>query len=227
MTVKSDIRTPDSPIFAVVEPLPRGPHELTREQVAASQRGRLMAAFAELMASGGYASVNIAELVALAGVSRATFYQHFAEKEQCMLAAYEQYAETLMAALVPLVAEEMPTVGDFVERVVSSYIGVVVRDPVAARAFFVELDGAGPRARARRRQERQAFITLFEARHAEFRRRDASLGPLPQLAYEALVDAAREIVRDRLDTEADPDLAALVPDLTTAFNAMLYGAKSD
>lgn len=185
-----------------------------------------MAAFAELMAEGGYSSVNISDLVALAGVSRATFYQHFADKEQCLLAAYEQYTETLIASLVPLIGEEFSSVRDLVENLVASYIGVIERDPVLARAFFVELDGAGPRARARRRDERQAFIALFEARHTDFRRQDPSLGPLPRLAYEVIVDAAREVVRDRLDTETDPDLQAMIPDLTTAFTAMLVGAEA-
>ncbi|MGN6723642.1 MAG: TetR/AcrR family transcriptional regulator [Marmoricola sp.] len=226
MTVKGVERLMESTIFAGAEPLPRGPHELSREQVAASQRNRLMAAFAELMAVGGYSAVNISELVGLAGVSRATFYQHFADKEQCMLAAYEQYAELLMSSLAPLVSEDAPTIEIFIDKVVSSYIAVIDQDPTAARAFFVELDGAGPRARARRRRERQAFISLFEARHAEFRERDPSLGPLPPIAYEALVDAAREVVRDRLDTETDPDLAALIPDLTAAFSAMFRGADS-
>jgi len=225
MTVKGLGKLAESPIFFDAEPLPRGPHELSREQVATSQRNRLMAAFAELMAAHGYAAVNISELVARAGVSRATFYQHFADKEHCLLAAYEQYASQLMASLGPLVTSAAPTIEDFVHDVVAQYVAVIAKGPTAARAFFVELDGAGPRARDRRRQERAAFTRLFEARHAEFRSRDSSLGPLPTIAYEVMVDAAREVVRDRLDTEADPDLLALVPDLTAVFTAMFHGAS--
>jgi AcrR family transcriptional regulator len=214
------------PIFATPLPLPHGPHELTREQVADSQRTRLMVAFTELMAERGYAAVRLAELVARAGVSKATFYEHFADKEQCMLAAYEQYLRTLIAAIAPLVADDAPRMGDFVRNVVTRYIEVIGRDLTAARAFFVEFDGAGSEARARRRYERQAFIALLAERHQQLRARDPSLAALPTIAYEAIVDAAREIVRDRLDSQPDPNLTDLIPDLAHTFTAIFEGAAA-
>lgn len=227
MTVKSDASARHTPpTSAGPRPLPHGPHELTREQVADSQRRRLTAALTELMAERGYAGVRLAELVARAGVSKATFYEHFADKEQCMLAAYEEFLRTLIAEIAPLVAEESPSLADFVRSVVTRYVEVTARDVTAARAFFVELDAAGPAARARRRGERQAFIALFAQRHRQFRDRDPSLAPLPRIAYEAIVDAAREIVRDRLDAEPEPDLRELIPDLTLTFTAIFQGAAA-
>jgi AcrR family transcriptional regulator len=213
-------------IFATPVPLPHGPHELTREQVAHSQRTRLMAALSELMAERGYAAVRLAELVTRAGVSKATFYEHFADKEQCMLAAYEQYLRTLIGAIAPLGAEDADTMTNFVRNAITRFIEVIGRDLTAARAFFVELDGAGQQARARRRYERQAFIALLAARHQQFRALDPSLAPLPTIAYEAIVDAAREIVRDRLDSEPEPDLEKLIPDLTLTFAAIFEGAAA-
>ena len=214
------------PIFEIPQPLPRGPHELTREQVADSQRTRLMAAFTELMAERGYAAVRLAELVTRAGVSKATFYDHFADKEQCMLAAYEQYTRTIIAALAPLVTDDAPEMSDLVRNVVTRYVEVIGRDLTAARAFMVELDAAGPRARARRRSERQAFISLLAERHRQFRAHDPSLAPLPTIAYEAIIDAAREIARDRLDSEPEPNLTDLIPDLTLTFAAIFQGAAA-
>lgn len=207
-------------------PLPHGPHELTREQVADSQRTRLIAAFTELMAAHGYHGVRLAELVTRAGVSKTTFYEHFANKEQCMLAAYGQYARTLIAAIVPLPTEDTPPLIDFVRGVVTRFIGVIDRDLTAARAFFVELDSAGPEARARRRFERHAFAALVAEGHQHSRDRDPALTPLPTIAYEAIVDAVAGIVRDRLDSEPAPDLTGLIPDLTLTFSAMFLGADA-
>ena len=227
MTVKrAPAAWPAQSIFGAPLALPHGPHELAREQVAGSQRTRLMAAFTELMAERGYAAVRLAELVTRAGVSKATFYEHFADKEQCMLAAYEQYLSTLIGAIAPLATEDTPQIIDFVYSVVTRFIEVIGRDLTAARAFFVELDSGGPVARARRRHERQAFIALLAERHRHFRARDPSLAPLPQIAYEAIVDAAREVVRDRLDSEAEPALAELIPDLTLTFTAIFQGAAA-
>ena len=227
MTVKQELSArSEQPIFAAPGPLPHGPHELSREQVAESQRTRLIAALTELMAAHGYHGVRLAELVTRAGVSKATFYEHFRDKEQCMLAAYEQYAGTLIAAIVPPPDEEAPVVVDFVRGVVSRFIGVIERDPTTARAFFVELDSAGPEARARRRFERHAFATLVARGHQHFRARDPSLTPLPMIAYEAIVDAVAGIVRDRLDSDPASDLAGLIPDLTLTFSAMFLGADA-
>ncbi len=213
-------------IFAPPLPLPHGPHELSREEVAESQRTRLMAAFTELLAAHGYAGVRLAELVARAGVSKATFYDHFANKQQCMLAAYDEYLRVLIAEIVPAAQEDTPLLIDFVRSVVTRYLAAIERDLTAARAFFVELESAGSEARTRRRVERQAFTALVADGHQHFRARDPSLAPLPTIAYEAIVDAAREIVRDRLDTEPQPDLTALVPDLTVTFTAMFQGAAA-
>lgn len=213
-------------IFAAPLPLPHGPHELSREEVAESQRTRLLAAFTELMAAHGYGGVRVADLVARAGVSKATFYEHFTDKQECMLAAYEQFLHTLIAAIAPLATDDAPRLSDFVRSVVTRFIEVTGRDLTAARAFFVELDSAGPMARARRRFERQAFIALFAERHRHFRARDPTLAQLPMIAYEAIVDAAREIVRDRLDSEPEPDLNELIPDLTLTFTAVFLGAGS-
>jgi AcrR family transcriptional regulator len=72
--------------------LPRGPHALTREQVTRSQRGRLLVAMAELVGHDGYAATTVADVLAHAGVSRKAFYQHFANKRECFLAAYDAIA---------------------------------------------------------------------------------------------------------------------------------------
>lgn len=226
MTVKQELCAPEQPVFDAPSPLPRGPHELSREQVAESQRTRLMAALTELMAAHGYHGVRLAELVTRAGVSKATFYEHFTDKEQCMLAAYEQYARTLIAAIVPPSTEDAPLLEDFVGGVVTRFIAVIDRDLTTARAFFVELDSAGPEARARRRFERHAFAALVAQGHEHARSRDPSLTPLPTIAYEAVVDAVAGIVRDRLDSDPASDLSRLIPDLTLTFSAMFLGAHA-
>jgi AcrR family transcriptional regulator len=65
---------------------------LPREIVAASQRERLIIATTELVERQGYPATSVAELTRRASVSRAAFYEHFANKEECFLAAYEEMA---------------------------------------------------------------------------------------------------------------------------------------
>ena len=69
--------------------LPRGSHGLDRDVVEASQRTRLLEAVGRAVAERGYAAATIDDVVRRAGVSKKTFYDHFADKQDCFLAAYE------------------------------------------------------------------------------------------------------------------------------------------
>ena len=60
--------------------LPRGRHSLSREEVARSQRDRLVRAMADVMAEKGYARTSVADIVRGAGVSRESFYERFGSK---------------------------------------------------------------------------------------------------------------------------------------------------
>lgn len=212
-------------IFTISDPLPRGPHGLPREAVAASQRARLMAAFTELLAERGYAAVTIAGLAQRAGVSRGAFYEHFADKEACLLAAYDHFAATLIGAMTATLDESTPW-SSFVETTLDGYLGTLERDPTAARAFIVEIDAAGPAARRRRREAIDGFAALLVQRHAEIRERDPSLGALPERVYLGLVLGIRELVRGALEAERTPALRQLAPEIRLWVTATIEGAAA-
>ena len=64
-------------------------------QDAQQQRARLLGAMVEIVAHGGYARTSIGELARRAGVSRGTFYELFADKEECFLSAFDEQQERL------------------------------------------------------------------------------------------------------------------------------------
>ena len=67
-----------------------GPHAVAAESVASNQRARLYGAMIELVAARGYEASTVAELCALAGVSKRTLYERFPDgKQQCFLATYD------------------------------------------------------------------------------------------------------------------------------------------
>jgi AcrR family transcriptional regulator len=76
--------------------LPRGPHGLTPEEVEADQRARLIAAMVQLVADDGYAATTVGHLIAQAGVSRKTFYTHFDDREDLLLAAFDEVSPTVL-----------------------------------------------------------------------------------------------------------------------------------
>src|SRR3954463_2142135 len=83
--------TPDIP-----RRLPRGTHGLDRDVVEGSQRTRLLEAVGRAVAEKGYAAATIDDIVRDAGVSKKTFYEHFSDKLDCFLAAYEAASDQLL-----------------------------------------------------------------------------------------------------------------------------------
>jgi AcrR family transcriptional regulator len=68
--------------------LPRGRHGLPRKLVAENQRARLIGGIVEAVAAQGYVKATVGDVIGLAGVSRQTFYESFADKTACFLAAH-------------------------------------------------------------------------------------------------------------------------------------------
>jgi AcrR family transcriptional regulator len=72
--------------------LPHGPHRLAPKDVARNQQARLHGAMIEAVARNGYAGTSVKEVIALAGVSRRSFYELFANKQECFLATFDVVA---------------------------------------------------------------------------------------------------------------------------------------
>jgi AcrR family transcriptional regulator len=83
-----------------IAPLPRGRHSLTPEEVAANQRERILAAIATVIAEHGYGGLTVELVIEVAGVSRSTFYVHFSNKREAVLAAHELIFDRFLAALL-------------------------------------------------------------------------------------------------------------------------------
>ena len=198
----------DGVFFTDPGPLPRGRHDLTRNQVQGVQRERLLIAATELLAADGYRAFGPGEVARRAGVSLAAFYGCFENKAECVFGGYDRFIEVLLARL-GAVAVEGRTQAEIVRDMLGAYLGSLQSDPVVARAYQVEIDALGAPARERRRDALNLFAAFLE----EVTRRTLPSRSLPQTAFIGVVYAARQLASDALDTEADPDLEALGEDL--------------
>ena len=225
MAVKASGRALPAAIFGSVSALPRGPHRLPRQEVAASQRTRLLAAVVDLVADKGYGAATITEIARRAGVSPNVFYEHFRDKEACYLAAYDVFAQTLLTRMLAEVPETAEW-NEFVTSTLDAYLGTLEADLKVARAFLLEMDGAGPRARRRRREAYAAMAAVLAQRHALIRRRDPNLGPLPERVYFGFVHGVRELVCDALESRPRIPLTDLGPDVLRWITATVQGAAA-
>jgi AcrR family transcriptional regulator len=136
--------------------LPRGRHKLDPEVVAASQRLRLLEAIAELVAVHGYAAVTIGDIATRAGTAKRTFYDHFADKQQCFLAALDQITDTLVQAVARFFA--VPgTVREKCEYSLRGYLELLGSMPGTSKIFYLESMATGPEAIDRRLDMHQRF----------------------------------------------------------------------
>jgi TetR/AcrR family transcriptional regulator len=72
--------------------LPHGPHRLGADAVTRNQRSRMHGAMIEAIATSGYERTSVKQVVGLAGVSRRSFYEQFANKQDCFLATFDVIA---------------------------------------------------------------------------------------------------------------------------------------
>lgn len=129
-------------------PLPKGRHQLSREQVQDAQRIRLAVGLAEEMADSGYVGTPVAAVLKRAGVSRQTFYELYRDKHACFLDALDLVGAVLLADLGTVAVEGSP-----LERALGAfdaYLDTMAAHPSFARLYLVEVHAAGPEAMARR-----------------------------------------------------------------------------
>jgi AcrR family transcriptional regulator len=150
-------------------PLPRGPHGLSREEVEISQRERLLQATTDAVAELGYVKTTVADILARAGVSRATFYRLFSDKEECFQAAYRANAD-LVAAAMTAALEGLRSGEDLdplerLDRVLGMYLAALRNAPALAQVFLIEVYAAGPAAIEERRASLEQFVDIVAETH--------------------------------------------------------------
>jgi AcrR family transcriptional regulator len=171
-----------------------------------SQRERLLDAMIELSAHSGHQHVSIAEVSSRAGVSSATFYEQFENKEACLLAAYAAAAERLLALAPPMPAGRGWTdaANDSLDRLARA----LQRDPIAGRLLFVETLAGSPQMRDTRR----IVLGAFEDRAREFLDSKPTGDDILDVPPIALIGAFRSVVARHLHAHAEDVLPSLSRD---------------
>jgi AcrR family transcriptional regulator len=192
----------------LLAPLPSGRHGLPREQVVRSQRLRLLNAAIAVAGADGYAATTVSAVIARASVSRKTFYEQFADREHCFVAACELLLERALAGLRSAYAVDAPW-PEQLRAALGWALGALAAHPHEARVAFVEVPAAGPRALELRdralRELRPLFTPGFDA---------APRGiTVPASMPEAIGGALCEVIGARVRRGAVAELPRLLPDL--------------
>ena len=184
----------------------------------------MLEAMAHAVAAKGYAATTVADVVGGAGVSRKTFYEHFQDKEDCFLAAFDGGVEILVNAVERATLEAQGEWREHIRAGVRAYLATLAAVPDFARTFLVEVLAAGPRALERRGEVHRRFAELLKALHESYRAdHPEEIPQLPDEVFIATVGAVNELVSDRVRGGRTADLPELEPVISYLQIAFLAG----
>ena len=192
------------------------------------QRRRLFLAAAAVCARGGYADLTAEAITREAGMSKATFYEHFANKEECILALMDEATREVMQAMATATATASVR-GDYRQHVrdqLGAFLRTLTEYPTTAQTVLVEGVAAGPQAAERR----DAMLAVFAESLLRDNARAAQREGAPQFASRddafAVVGATVELVSRHLRTGVPEDVLELQPVIERVIFGLLGGGDS-
>jgi AcrR family transcriptional regulator len=189
---------------------PSGVRKLPPDLIRAIQRERLIVAMLNAAAELGYLETNVQDVIDRAGVSRPTFYEHFSNKEDCFLAAFDTSAERLRKKVDSAARKGGEVWRDRVRFSLEALLRFASREPDTARTMVVEARAASAAAVRRRVELMDQFAACLESQARELLPSDRS-----QTATTAsgIVGGVESLLYSRLCKQEFDQLESLLPSL--------------
>jgi AcrR family transcriptional regulator len=207
--------------------LPRGRSSLPPSDVAAAQRTRLLSAAVATVAETGLRAVTVAEIVRRAKVSRASFYAHFTDKDDCIGQATANGWQLLVGAVTsatracPPDAEPEP-----VWRAgCRAFLRFLADEPAFARLFYYAGPAAGEAAFAGHDAATEQFAMINREWYEKARARYPDWPEVPFDAFIGLSGATTELIGVRVRHGRTEELPALEDTLAALHLAVLAGQR--
>jgi AcrR family transcriptional regulator len=184
---------------------------LPRNVEGLSQRERLLWSMVRVIAEKGYEAVTIADVVARAGVSRTTFYDEFANKDECLFAAYDRVIDELVA----YVGDSFGSDRDWPQRIsdgLDALLRALAAEPDVAQMAVVEVPAAGPQAHQRYRSAVERFLPFLE----EGREYSGRASELPSGIELMAIGGAEVILFDEVIGGRVSSLPEMLPEIVFA-----------
>jgi AcrR family transcriptional regulator len=181
---------------------------LPRAFVVENQRERILSAVADVTSVAGYREMTVEDVIVTAGISRRTFYEHFENKDDAFLAAFDSVLEQLLST----VREAYEAEEKGAERLragLAAFLDFLAREPAFARMCIVEALAAGNEAVQRRNAAMATFARIIDE---NARSAGTTLDP-PELTAETIVGGIYEVIYTRVVRGDIRDLPELLPDL--------------
>jgi AcrR family transcriptional regulator len=153
---------------------------------------QLLGAAVLTISEHGYEDATVSELIGVAGVSRATFYEHFAGKEACFLAALEDIERSVLAAARSSI--EAQSQQSAIAAAIAALVSFAQEHPAHASLLMNTTMAAGPRALDARDHGVRAIARLVGSAEQWV----DPVAQAPPLPTEVLVGTAYRLLGSRL-----------------------------
>jgi AcrR family transcriptional regulator len=214
-SVVGDGWSPDQ-IDAAVEMLasgegkfPSGVRRLPSDLIRTLQRERLIAAMLNAAAELGYREANVQDVIERAGVSRPTFYEHFTNKEDCFLVAFDASATRLRKRVAAAARKGGGVWRDRIRFGLEALLHFIRSEPDTARTLIVEARAASPEIAQRRVELLDHFAGCLEDQAAKLR----SDPPPNPVTASAIVGGVESLLYSRLCRGEGEEVESLLPSL--------------
>jgi len=189
---------------------PSDKRALARERARTAQRLRLALAMIEAIAENGYRATRVADVIARAGVSRKTFYEHFANRQECLLVTYDIVAEEGMRRVEQAYRETDGWPGR-VEAAIRTLFEASIENPGALRLSLVEIPAVGPAGIERRERSLDRYVSFIR----EGLELAPGEGTVSEMTLKAIIGGVNRVLYRRRLRGEDDELLAIVPDLVS------------
>ena len=165
----------------------------------------MLAAVVDAVDDVGYERLSVAEIIARAGVSRKTFYDAYADREDCFLAALDRtfgQADVLMAQTCP----EEASWRDRVRIGLARLLAAMDENPALASLWLIEAPRSGERVLRRR-----AEVLAGLARMIDVGRNEVVGGcQAPAMTADALVGGVLSVLHSRVLRSSGESFSSLL-----------------
>ena len=200
--------------------LRRGPNGVPRGQVTEIQRGRMIAAAVEAVEEVGYSRMTVAQVIARARVSRKTFYDVFADREDCFLAAFDQAMEQVRdRARASFEAES--SWREAIRAGLTRLLGLMDQEPALTKLCVVEALAAGERVLERRARIFEELAQVIDLGRSA----TGALDP-PEVTAEGVIGAIFAVIHNRVLEGGSESLLQLLNPLMSMIVLPYLGTKA-
>ena len=164
----------------------------------------------EAIAENGYRATRVADVIARAGVSRKTFYEHFANKQECLLVTYDMVAEEGVRRVEQAYRETEGWPGR-VEAAIRALFEASIENPGALRLSLVEIGALGPAGIERRERSIDRYVSFIR----EGLELAPGEGTVSEMTLKAVIGGVNRVLYRRRLKGDDAELLGIVPDLVS------------